>query len=422
MAAILDGVKNVVAAQAAGQAGQYIKVTGGLLSGGLSGDWRGKMNKPGGESGTREEASQFTTKNLAYPENVEGDPQQGHYIMFMINEQDDAKLKAMKEKKNLAAIAKELGAEGLDDGGEDSPSVTAARVVQKAHKARRVTAARVGPGGGLNYMGGLTSRNQVEGFDHTKWNPGATGGMGSLQLQNQATKRLKAAISLYMPPSISVSYGMKYTETEIGMLAETGAAAIKAFRETSGPTTAKLTAATEKVFGMETAEVGLERFVQGALDTIAPGAKALMQLESGRIIAPRMEVMFEGVGRRDFSYTFIFIPKNVRESRAVEKIVHEFKYHMHPEFEDNNARLMKFPSTFDILYMYQNGPNDFLNKISTCFLTKMDVEYGADRFTAYERTHGRKGLTGAPPQKTKLSLSFSEMEILTKERIETVGY
>ena len=54
MAAILDGVKNVVAAQAAGQAGQYIKVTGGLLSGGLSGDWRGKMNKSGGSSGLRE--------------------------------------------------------------------------------------------------------------------------------------------------------------------------------------------------------------------------------------------------------------------------------------------------------------------------------------------------------------------------------
>jgi len=142
-----------------------------------------------------------------------------------------------------------------------------------------------------------------------------------------------------------------------------------------------------------------------------------MQLESGRIIGPRMEVMFEGVGRRDFSYTFIFIPKSKKESQIVEKIIHEFKYHMHPEFVNENARLMRFPSTFDILYMYQNGPNNFLNKISTCFLTKMDVEYGADRFTAYERTDGIQG-SGAPPQKTKLSLNFSEMEILTKTRID----
>jgi len=403
MAAILDGVKNVVAARAASAAGGYIKVAGGLLSGGRSGDWRSKMNKPGKASDTREAASAFTTQNLAYPENVEGDPQQGHFIMFMINVQDDAKLKAMKQERRSRFV----DAMNMDASAGMPGMTSMAEILRKKEN------------GGLDHMGGMTlaSKNQIVGFDHTTWNPGATGGMGSLQLENSATRRLKTAISLYMPPSISVSYGMKYTETEIGMLAETGAAAIKAFRETSGPTTAKLTAATEKVFGMETAEIGLERFVQGALDTIAPGAKALMQLESGRIIAPRMEVMFEGVGRRDFSYTFIFIPKSVKESRVVEKIIHEFKYHMHPEFVNDNARLMKFPSTFDILYMYQNGPNNFLNKISTCFLTKMDVEYGADRFTAYERTDGRKG-SGAPPQKTKLSLNFSEMEILTKARID----
>jgi len=185
---------------------------------------------------------------------------------------------------------------------------------------------------------------------------------------------------------------------------------------TEGNTTTKLTAGAKTIF--KGAGPGIEKFIQASLDVVAPGAKALMQMEAGRIIAPRMEIMFEGVGRREFNYTFIFIPKSEPESRIVQEIIHQFKYHMHPEFENNNARLMKFPSTFDILYMYQYGPNNFLNKISTCFLTKMDVEYGADRFTAYERTYGKKGLTGAPPQKTKLSLSFSEMEILTKARID----
>ena len=402
MAAILDGVKNVVAARAASAAGGYIRVAGGLLSGGLSGDWRNKMNKPSKSSGTREAASTFTTQNLAYPENVEGDPQQGHFIMFMINVQDDAKLKAMKQERRSHFV----DAMNMDASAGMPGMTSMAEILRKKEN------------GGLDHMGGMTlaSKNQIVGFDHTTWNPGATGGMGSLQLENSATRRLKTAISLYMPPSISVSYGMKYTETEIGILSETGAAAIAAFRTTSGDFTTKLKAATGAAWKVG-GEVGMEKFAQGTLDTIAPGAKALMQLESGRIIAPRMEVMFEGVGRRDFSYTFIFIPKSVKESRVVEKIIHEFKYHMHPEFVNDNARLMKFPSTFDILYMYQNGPNNFLNKISTCFLTKMDVEYGADRFTAYERTDGRKG-SGAPPQKTKLSLNFSEMEILTKARID----
>ena len=37
---ILKGVENVVAARANAAAGGYIKVAGGLLSGGSSGDWR----------------------------------------------------------------------------------------------------------------------------------------------------------------------------------------------------------------------------------------------------------------------------------------------------------------------------------------------------------------------------------------------
>ena len=108
MAAILDGVKNVVAARANAAAGGYIKVAGGLLSGGRSGDWRSKMNRPGQQSWTKEAGSKFTTENLTYPINVEGDPQQGHFIMFMINVQDDAILKAQKERRELEQTINEM--------------------------------------------------------------------------------------------------------------------------------------------------------------------------------------------------------------------------------------------------------------------------------------------------------------------------
>ena len=78
---------------------------------------------------------------------------------------------------------------------------------------------------------------------------------------------------------------------------------------------------------------------------------------------------------------------------------------------------MKIPNTFDIEYRYQNTENSFLNKISECFLTKADVQYGADRFTAYERTTGQHG-TGAPAQKTTLTLAFTELEVLDKSSVE----
>ena len=72
-------------------------------------------------------------------------------------------------------------------------------------------------------------------------------------------------------------------------------------------------------------------------------------------------------------------------------------------------RRMTIPSNFDIEYMYKGQGNKHLHKISTCVLEKMDVTYGGDKFVAY---------AGGRPQSTKISLSFSEMEIITKKRIE----
>ena len=69
---------------------------------------------------------------------------------------------------------------------------------------------------------------------------------------------------------------------------------------------------------------------------------------------------------------------------------------------------MSFPDKFDIEYMHMADKNLNLNKISTCALTKMDVEYGGDRYVAYE---------GGVPQTTKLSLSFSEFDIITRDHI-----
>ena len=63
---------------------------------------------------------------------------------------------------------------------------------------------------------------------------------------------------------------------------------------------------------------------------------------------------------------------------------------------------------------------NFLNKISSCFLEGMDVKYGGDRYTAYENTSSRLG-SGPPPQKSQITLNFSELEILSKQHIQQ-GY
>jgi len=156
----------------------------------------------------------------------------------------------------------------------------------------------------------------------------------------------------------------------------------------------------------------VKQMALAALETAAPGGKALFAIESGKVITPKMELMFEGIGRRNFSFTFMFIPKSAQEAQAVHNIVYKFKYHMSADYVGggaNGQREMSFPDQFDIEYMHLDKKNPNLNKIATCALTKMDVEYGGDRYVTYE---------GGVPQTTKLSLSFTEFEIITKEHIK----
>ena len=78
------------------------------------------------------------------------------------------------------------------------------------------------------------------------------------------------------------------------------------------------------------------------------------------------------------------------------------------------GRILKIPDTFDIHYFYQNNENPYLNRISTCYLTGMDVQYGGDKYATYEPTPHRTGDQGPPPQRTSVKLSFAEIETITR--------
>ena len=86
---------------------------------------------------------------------------------------------------------------------------------------------------------------------------------------------------------------------------------------------------------------------------------------------------------------------------------------MLPEFADGNraGRSMTVPNTFDIQYMYQNAENNYLHKISTCYLSSMDVSYGGSRYKTFDGN-----ADGAPPVETSISLNFKEIELITRER------
>jgi hypothetical protein len=159
------------------------------------------------------------------------------------------------------------------------------------------------------------------------------------------------------------------------------------------------------------------------------GTIASAQILSGKIMTDKMELMFTGVGRRSFSYTFTFIPKSEKESQMVANIIFTFKKHMTPSFGSLSAfgsstgvqgRILNIPETFDIQYMYHAKENPWLNKISTCYLSNMDVQYGSEKAGFYEplENPAMKNAVGPAPTHTTLTLNFEEIEKMSRERIE----
>ena len=127
-----------------------------------------------------------------------------------------------------------------------------------------------------------------------------------------------------------------------------------------------------------------------------------------------MELAFKGVDRRSFQYTFKMIPKNSREADEIRKIVFAFKSNMLPELTEGKDRdTMTTPNTFNSQYMYKGKENDYVHRVSECFLENVQVSYGGDRYKTFE-PHADDG---APPVETSITLAFKEIEIMTRERI-----
>jgi len=328
--------------------------------------------------GSIDVTGKYNTAMYSYPENVGNDARQGHYIVFSINEFTQGKLKSEPTKKSFSEAEKKLQVEAQADADEAQAKIASTMMDNYAsvNKQRPL-------------RGEYKARSLVA---------------------QKPTRRTGAVISLYMPPSVTAQYKVGYADAQIGALAMMGKSLYSSVAGGDGIETV-LTKLTDEA--ASTGAEGLKMKGLGLVDAVAPGTKALVQLETGKVVTPKMELMFENVGRRDFSFTFNFIPKSAQEAKTIERIIHTFKLNMMPEFVVGSQREMRIPNTFDIQYMNQGVENKFINKISTCFLKGVDVTYGGDRFTAYDPVDG-----SPPPQKSSISLSFSEIEIMNKELIK----
>lgn len=130
---------------------------------------------------------------------------------------------------------------------------------------------------------------------------------------------------------------------------------------------------------------------------------------------PFLVQVFKGVGRRKFTFEYVLVPRSEEESLAAEEIVRTFRKYSHPKRVED-GRFLDFPAEFDITFKYNAEEVIRMPKIGKCALVSVGVDYGEKIFTAHKDTRGQ-----IHPTMMKLSLEFSEMELLARDEIDR-GY
>ena len=221
-------------------------------------------------------------------------------------------------------------------------------------------------------------------------------------LQQDNLNRLKTNITLHMDGPPSVKYGVNYQDHDLGVLG--------GFLSSSASSSNSLINQAEAMGNLAALQLM-------KIPSVLPGFGSSNYADIAQFGAkvktnPFREVFFEGVDYRRFNFKYKFLPKNERESLAVLNIINTFKEHMHPQLSADGFFYI-YPSEFEIKYFYNNKENGYFNKIAPCALTDMQVDYGGEQFSTFSN--------GAPTE-IDMTLSFRELELLTKESIRTNGY
>ena len=348
-------------------------------------------------------------KNLRYPLDVEAAPgmgNQGHYIMFFINEQTRSELKVgyegmagrFDEGRNLSEAPRELTPLEQMTGTGPQYEGNSPYYTGKKYNAKNT----------------LTSEER---FRHQNLNaPPAGAGESTVFVKRRATKRLNTAISMYMPTGVKATYSANYQDSAIGQGARFAA---DLYSDVMGGTKASdaVMATLTNDFPQAVREAAILAALKLAENVPGfQGATDVLGMATGEVVAERLELAFRNINKRKFQYTFKMLPKSREEADMVHEIVLAFKKHMSASFKEGNrsGKTLIVPDTFNIEYMYNGGANQYIHKISECVLETVDVSYGGDRYKTFAAVEGK----GAPPVETTLSLNFAELELISRERIE----
>ena len=273
----------------------------------------------------------------------------------------------------------------------------------------KVTTTAAGAAGGAEGMKNLQGGN-VSSTAGTSgaFIGGAVGAAGAGLAGDRTQVLLRKAIALYIPNKPSVSYSAQWKDEDIGIIggmAKSAQGIAKADSIMGG-----LSALGGGVSGAAQSYTlqQAEKFDTKGFGNVG----GLAEASAGRVTNPFRAQLFKTMGFRTFSFDYSFLPKDESEYRHVQNIIRTFKKYMHPKFGSGSGKfILNYPAEFTITHYYKAGFNPEIFRISNCALSGLQVEYGGSDFTTFKDTPGA-------PTEISMKLSFTELELLSQERID----
>lgn len=337
--------------------------------------------------------------NYIYPSDIGTSPDAQHWVTFYINVRGKSKI---AKDQSLAGKQAPVSLKG-ENRTDPSQMANANAAINTVNAATQVLTGK-GPIAGIARTGakivGLRAGGGVKGLVVATLTTAGVVGVGTavaseLLVDPDKTYRIADAITLNVSQAPSAHYTAEYNEINMG--------AVAGF--VGGGSMA------DSISGLDKAKEGTLAVLRAAL-TKSTGsttsAAANFEFTNKQSLNPYREVLFKGVGFRQFKFDYKFYPKSQAETDQVQKIIETFRYHMHPELSNGGVYYIH-PSEFNIQYYYKGKENPYFNKISTCALIDLHVEWGdMNNFSSFG--------DGAPTE-VSLQLTFRELETMTKERV-----
>lgn len=201
---------------------------------------------------------------------------------------------------------------------------------------------------------------------------------GRITINPETTSDAVDTIRLYMPDTLSFSYGAQYDRLSL-------AEAIN-----SVPLVAKVSTAITSVLENRATKAVANRL--------------------GYTFNPQQQMMFEGIDFREFDLEFVFTPTSKEEALIVKNIIKKLRRAAAPT-RNTSAGGFFFtpPSVFEISFFFNGKFNTNIQPIRPCVLQNINVNYAPN---------GWASLRDGAPVQTSISLNFREIELVDRKSIE----